>query len=202
MVPTYPTHNAQSVSVQMRNAVTKQKPKPRGRPRKVLPGGHKKRRPNPTQNAKLNAAVRDMSRPVPAPDIPKRKATEQDGTYEVDARGRRIFRLKKGHTLSRGKHKSPRVPRSIRASVKAILERVVKTKGTTVERAIIDGIDSGPRHADRYLRLAAEYVDGKPVDTVHLHAQFNQTELNSARQHLGAKLSSMLATLLARDTEK
>ena len=176
--------------------------KPRGRPRKPLVGGRKSRRPGPTQEAKLRQAIRTLSQPVPAPDIPKRKVTEQDGTYETNAQGKRIFRLKKGHTLSRGPHRRHKVPRSIRASVKAILERVVKEKSTTVERAIIDGIDSGPRHADRYLRLAAEYVDGKPVDTVHLHAQFNQTELNSARQHLGAKLSSMLATLLARDSEK
>lgn len=172
--------------------------RPRGRPRKPLPGGHRTRRPGPTEDAKLRQAVRELNAPVKRTGT-KRTVPPDDPGWEVDSKGRRVFRLRKGSAaVGRPKGKKDRVPKSVRASVAAILTRVVKEKHKTVESAIVDGISSGPRHADRYLRLAAEYVDGKPVDTVHLNASFNQTELKTAREQLGAKLSTMLATLLVR----
>ena len=65
------------------------------------------------------------------------------------------------------KDKGP-IPKNIRASVKAICQQVATKNYDTIERALINGISASPAHADRYVRLVAEYVDGRPVDAMHL----------------------------------
>lgn len=162
-----------------------------GRPRKPLVGGHKNRTPRPTEEARLKQAVRDMStRHVKTP------AREPASQEHRDAKS---GKLKKGHHQGRGKGSTNKVPSGIRASVKAILEDVVSKRKKTVRSAIVGGLTSGPRHADRYLRLAADYLDGKPTDNINLNARFNQDELSSARELLGKKLDGVLTVLLKRD---
>jgi hypothetical protein len=169
-----------------------------GRPRKPLTGGHKHRRPKPTEEARIKAAVRVLSRPHK-----KKKASEPatpEQREETTLKGKRIVLLKKGHHQGRPKGSTNKVPTGIRGSIKAILERVVTQQGSTIEKAFVDGLRSGPRHADRYLKLGAEYVDGKPTDNVNLNARFNQDELGEARAMLGKKLDGIL-TILLKPTE-
>lgn len=172
-----------------------------GRPRKPLPGGHRNRHPLPTEDARLKQVVRDMSK-----RREKKRSAEPAGPEHrevvVSKTGKTQARFKPGHHQGRPKGAKSKVPQGVRASVKAILEDVVLRKKKTVRTAIVDGIRSGPRHADRYLRLAAEYVDGKPTDNVNLNARFNQDELGSARELLGRKLDNILGVLIRKEKEE
>src|SRR5690606_20635302 len=56
-----------------------------------------------------------------------------------------------------------RVPTSVRASIRTVLEEVAQNEGETIRSAIMRGLTGGARNADRYIRLIAEYVDGKPA---------------------------------------
>lgn len=90
--------------------------------------------------------------------------------------------------------------RSIKASVKAIIEEVVgdATGRTTIAKALLDGLKGGPRNADRYLRLCAEYIDGKPVDTMNLNAQVTMDEVTTAKGRLEGKMNTLLKAVLAK----
>jgi len=51
-----------------------------------------------------------------------------------------------------------------------------------------------------YLKMALEYVDGKPPDHVHIKDdRYNEEEMAAAREQLSAKFERMFETLLARD---
>jgi len=174
--------------------------KPAGRPRKPLPGGHAKRRPGPTEDARLKQVVREMGR-VRKKTVAREPAGAEHREKKPTKDGRTIVVLKAGHHQGRPPGAKSVVPAGVRASVKAILEDVVSKRKKTVRRAIIDGIQSGPRHSDRFLRLAAEYVDGKPTDNVNLNARWNQDELSEAKDTLGKKLDGILAIILTREAE-
>jgi hypothetical protein len=59
-----------------------------------------------------------------------------------------------------------------------------------VRSAIVRGINAGPRDAHHYLKLAAEYTDGKPDS--NLRIQFNEDELATAKETLNKKLDMIL----------
>lgn len=80
--------------------------------------------------------------------------------------------------------------RKIRASVKSIIVEVVEKQKSTVRGAIVRGLKSGPRDAHHYLKLAAEYTDGKPDQK--LSVQFDEDELATAKESLHKKLDTLL----------
>lgn len=89
----------------------------------------------------------------------------------------------------RGSHDS--IPRSVRASVKAVIEEVVTEQQPSIYNAIIDGIESGSRNAHNYLRLCAEYTDGKPDATLNLRTQFKEDEMAIAERQLQQKMEQL-----------
>lgn len=107
-------------------------------------------------------------------------------------------RFKKGNP-GKVKGQKDRVPgeRKLKASVRDLIEEVVRDNPRTIRDAIKRGLRSGPRHADRYLKLAAEYMDGKPVDTININSQYKQDELESAKRSLGQQLNKIFKTILA-----
>lgn len=80
---------------------------------------------------------------------------------------------------------------SVQASVKAVIEEVVTEKRMSIKDAIVDGIESGPRDAERYLRLCAEYTDGKPNVNMHLTTSFKEDEINAANRSLARKMDRL-----------
>jgi len=90
------------------------------------------------------------------------------------------------------------IPTSVKASIRTILEEVAATEGATVRRAVMAGLAGGARNADRYIRLVAEYVDGKPADTLNLNNSVTEDELAGARARLDRKVAGLVKTILAR----
>jgi hypothetical protein len=86
--------------------------------------------------------------------------------------------------------------RAVKASVRAILEKVVKERAGTIESAIVRGISSGPSTSHLYLRLAVEHIDGKPVDTVNINSQYKKDELEHAKENLGRKLDRLMKVIV------
>jgi hypothetical protein len=111
-------------------------------------------------------------------------------------------KFKKGNP-GKAKGQRDRVPgeRRVKASVRDLIEEVVRDNPKTIRDALKRGLRSGPRHADRYLKLAAEYMDGKPVDTINVNSQYKQDELESAKQTLGKKLDRIFKTILKNRNE-
>jgi hypothetical protein len=136
-----------------------------------------------------------------ADKIARRKAGQR--TKEEEANRQALLdpktgKFKKGNP-GKKKGQRNRVPgeRAIKASVRTLIEEVVRDNPKTIRNALLRGLRSGPRHADRYLKLSAEYMDGKPVDTVNLNSQYKQDELESAKKTLGQKLDRIFKTILA-----
>jgi hypothetical protein len=90
------------------------------------------------------------------------------------------------------------IPTSVKASIRTILEEVALTEGGTVRSAVMAGLRGGARNADRYIRLVAEYVDGKPADTLNLNNQIKDEELAGAKSRLDRKVAGLVKTILAR----
>jgi hypothetical protein len=86
--------------------------------------------------------------------------------------------------------------RTVKASVKAMIEEVVQSEHKTLRDAFVGGIKGGPRTAHFYLRMAAEYTDGKPADTVNLTAKFAEDELANAKLRLDKKVAALVTTIL------
>ena len=59
-----------------------------------------------------------------------------------------------------------KVPPSVKASVKEVLEELAVSNRDEIRNAILKGINSKPPHSLRYIEVIAHYVDGKPADTV------------------------------------
>jgi hypothetical protein len=91
-----------------------------------------------------------------------------------------------------------RIPRSVKASVRTIIEEVALNETKTIRSAIVDGLKSGARNADRYLRIVAEYTDGKPVDTINLNAHYKEDDLTQAKRKLDAKIQRLVTAVLAK----
>lgn len=58
------------------------------------------------------------------------------------------------------------VPRTFKASVKAVLEKIQSEDPGLIEKAIRKGLAGNPREAFVYVQLAAHYFDGKPIETI------------------------------------
>lgn len=90
-----------------------------------------------------------------------------------------------------GKHpgRKDRVPRSFKKMCEWLLSNATTRK--EIRRAMRRGITSNPRHADRYIRLAAEYVDGKPVETQQQRDEELHREIAAASESLTTKLAEV-----------
>jgi len=172
-------------------------------------GSHHKRRKHPVQNeaqrlkalhARIQAdarirkalkARRVASGLTPAEQQRKAALLGKDGKF------------KKGHPgKAKGQKDRVKGMRTAKASVATLIEEVVRSNPMTIRDALKRGLRAGPRHADRYLKLAAEYLDGKPVDTINVNSQYKQDELESAKRTLGKKLDKLFAIIVAnRETD-
>lgn len=108
--------------------------------------------------------------------------------------------FKKGNPGRRKGQKEVKGKRTAKASVQTLIEEVVRGNAATIRDALKRGLRSGPRHADRYLKLAAEYTDGKPVDTLNVNSQYKPDELEAAKHTLGRKLDKLFTVILANRT--
>ena len=90
--------------------------------------------------------------------------------------------------------------RVAKASVKAIIEEIVSdpTGRMTIERAIRRGINASPRDAKAWVEMAANYMDGKPVDSLNLKAQVTMDEVSTAKLRLESKMNTLLNAVLAK----
>jgi len=111
--------------------------------------------------------------------------------------GSNLTRFKKGNP---GKAPGTKhaIPQSVKASVKAVLEEVAETEGLTIRRAVMEGLRGGPRNADRYIRMVAEYVDGKPKDTIDLNAKIKDEAAAGSKNRINAKVATMVRNILKK----
>lgn len=97
------------------------------------------------------------------------------------------------------KGEKDRVPgqRKVKASIRAIIRDIVENEPLTVRSAIRRGINASPRDAHHYIKIAAEYLDGKPDQNLNL--QFNEDELATAKDSLSRKLDMVLSHVTPKD---
>lgn len=95
-------------------------------------------------------------------------------------------------------HKLP----SVQASVKAVIEEVVSERKGSIKQAITDGINAGPRYAHNYLRMCAEYTDGKPAQDLNVNTRFKEDEVADAQRSLTRKMDKLFQRVMtiAEDT--
>lgn len=127
------------------------------------------------------------------------KPKARQGMIEHVKNGRANTKFAKGNA-GRPKGAKDLIPngRVVKASVKAIAEEVAATEGLTIRKAIKDGIKGGPRFAHNYLRFVAEYVDGKPADTLNVGHSFNEDELAQAKDRLDRKITALATAVLKK----
>lgn len=89
-------------------------------------------------------------------------------------------------------HKKP----SVQASVKAVIEEVVSGHKASIHDAILEGIESGPRNAHNYLRMCAEYLDGKPATELHVRTNFKEDEIADAQRSLTRKMNKLFERVM------
>lgn len=86
---------------------------------------------------------------------------------------------------------------SVQASVKAVIEEVVSGHKQSIHDAILDGIESGPRNAHNYLRMCAEYLDGKPATELNVRTNFKEDEIADAQRSLTRKMNKLFERVMA-----
>ena len=171
-------------------------------------GAKHKRRKHPVVDE--DTRLKRLARAIKA-DEKKRKADKQRRksvglTKDEKKRKSELLdekgKFKKGNP-GKKKGQKDRVPgeRAVKASVRTLIEEVVRDNPKTIRNALLRGLRSGPRHADRYLKLSAEYMDGKPVDTINVNSQYKQDELETAKRTLGKKLDKIFHTILKNRNE-
>lgn len=90
------------------------------------------------------------------------------------------------------------LPTNVRASVKSIIEKVVRKEEASIEKAIVSAIKSESAEAMKAVKLCAEYTDGKAPQTLTLNQQWNQDELAEAHGRLAAKFNTLFGRLDAQ----
>lgn len=94
------------------------------------------------------------------------------------------------------------VPRGVKASFKQLAQEILETRSLTLRNAIMRGIRGSSRDADRYLRLIAEYNEGKPESSVKLGMEFKTETMEEAAHQFRRSMSHMVKQLLSRREEK
>jgi len=97
----------------------------------------------------------------------------------------------KGHHTGRKKGSKDAVPRSFKASIKAVFADVASTDPALITRAIRKGLAAAPPKSFPYLQLAAYYIDGKPAETVRVQPDLSK---------LSDEEFDMVETLMAKAT--
>lgn len=114
------------------------------------------------------------TRPIPRnpgrkPKSPEQKALDQarlKAEREAERLAQRIKRVRRTERLLALAKQAAEHP-----SVKKILEEAVAQERQGVKDKVIEGLTrTEPKHALGFIRLAAEYLDGRPVETVKLDA--------------------------------
>jgi hypothetical protein len=74
--------------------------------------------------------------------------------------------FKPGHPKRGGRKKGTpnRVPSGLKASLRRAFEEVVSEEYAAVKAAVRAGLLARPPKSFQYVQLAADYLDGKPVD--------------------------------------
>lgn len=152
------------------------------------------------QRSKPKASRSSLSRKrVTKKKTPTKKARAYLGETRTPKHGKgRLNTWAKGNP---GKPKGAKdhIPRGVKASLKQLLEEIAENEQATLRNAVMRGLQrGGPKHADRYLRLVAEYVDGKPADTLNLNAGFKQETLEQSADILAKKMERMVTAVLAK----
>lgn len=76
--------------------------------------------------------------------------------------------LKRDAGPGRPKGSKDSIPKSVKASVRSVLEEVAQQHQADIKTAIVKGINAKPPASLRYLEVMAHYLDGKPAETVKL----------------------------------
>lgn len=185
--------------------MAKKKTRPPTPPYSVTKSGaaHKRRKhPVRDEDARLREAAAASQRArAQKRDQRKRRAAGRS-TPEEQRRKKVLLgadgKFKKGNP---GKEKGTKdhVPgqRTIKISVRDLIEEVVRDNPKTIRGALKRGLSSGASTAHLYLKLSAEYLDGRPVDTININSQYKQDELEHAKRSLGQQLTKFFKTHLA-----
>jgi len=81
------------------------------------------------------------------------------------ARGKQTGHKLTGRGPGRPKGSKDKIPR---ASMKAMVTKLALTEPAKMERRFRRGLDAKPPYSAPYFRLAFEYLDGKPLQTVEV----------------------------------
>jgi hypothetical protein len=77
--------------------------------------------------------------------------------------------VKPGPGRPKGSH--DKIPRSVKASIRAVFEEVATEDPELIRRAVRAGLEAPPPKSFPYLQLAAFYVDGRPVEDIKLQIE-------------------------------
>jgi hypothetical protein len=136
--------------------------------------------------------ARRTGKPLPKPLVDDRPVIPM--AKNTNVKGKQGFQ--KGNS-GRPKGARDRKPRNLKASVKTLIEDVVANQQPTLRRALMNGLRSSPRFADKYLRICAEYTDGTPEQSLKLSG-FNPEELENVGASLAKKMDVLVAAVLTR----
>lgn len=102
----------------------------------------------------------------------------------------------------RPKGAKSKIPRSITDTIKQIVGDIIKNETLTLRRAFVNGVRSGPHTAHQYLKLIAEYNEGRPKESLSIDAQFSETQMESSARGMRKKMDLLLATVLKQKRER
>lgn len=120
-----------------------------------------------------------------------------ESTGEAAKKGKPNYRFKKGNP-GRVKGATDKVLRSWKGSIRDLCQEVAENEHTTLRSAVMRGLTADAKHAHHYLRLVADYVDGRPTDNINLNATWNSDRLEEAAHNLGVKMDRLVTAVLAK----
>jgi hypothetical protein len=121
-------------------------------------------------------------------------------THPAGGKGKPPNRFQKGNP-GRQKGTKNAIPTSVKASLRAVMEEVAASETKTVRGALMTGLRGGPRDAHHYVKLMAEYVDGKPMDTLAIQ-RFDENELTQAHARLDRKIELLVKAIQLRQKKE